>query len=39
VKKRPVLENAENFKNIMVEQDSVFPFVLRGCLIYGHKSD
>jgi hypothetical protein len=33
VKERPVLANAENFKNTMVEQDSVFPSVLRGCLI------
>jgi hypothetical protein len=33
VKKRPVLENAENFKNIVVEQDSVLLFVLRGCVI------
>jgi len=33
VKKRPVLENAENFKNMMVKRDRVFPFVLRGCVI------
>jgi hypothetical protein len=34
LKKRSVVINAENVKNIMASWDTVFPFVLRGHVSY-----